>query len=99
MPGYELIDKSEFKEISEIFKKSKILCRMGFDKSRNGVYKVRVFENLFAKFVFPKTVVYFLYLLILSVSLMFKDTAPAYSGEKFSLKGNKIEIFNLKTLF
>ncbi len=54
MPGYELIDKSEFKEISEIFKKSKILCRMGFDKSRNGVYKVRVFENLFAKFVRSK---------------------------------------------
>ena len=54
MPGYELIDKSEFKEISEIFEKSKILCRMGFDKLRKGVYKVRVFENLFAKFVHAK---------------------------------------------
>ena len=54
MPGYELIDKSEFKEISEIFKKSKILCRMGFDKLRSGVYKVRTFENLFAKFMHSK---------------------------------------------
>ena len=54
MPGYELIDKSEFKEISEIFKKSKILCRMGFDKLRKGVYKVQVFEKLFAKFVNSK---------------------------------------------
>ena len=54
MPGYELIDKSEFKEISEIFKKSKILCRMGFDKLRSGVYKVRTFEKLFAKFMHSK---------------------------------------------
>ena len=54
MPGYELIDKSEFKEISEIFKKSKILCRMGFDKLRSGVYKVRTFENLLAKFMHSK---------------------------------------------
>ena len=56
MPGYELIDKSEFKEISEVFKKSKILCRMGFDKLRSGVYKVQTFEKLFAKFMHSKYV-------------------------------------------
>jgi 8-amino-3,8-dideoxy-alpha-D-manno-octulosonate transaminase len=54
MPGYELIDESEFKEIAEVFKKSKILCRMGFDKFRKEVYKVKTFENLFAKFVHSK---------------------------------------------
>ena len=44
MPGYEIIDNKEFKEISEVFKKSKVLFRMGFDKQRKGIYKVRDFE-------------------------------------------------------
>ena len=29
------------------------------------------------------------------ISFIFKDTAPAYEGEKFSLNGNKTEIFKL----
>ncbi len=49
MPGYELIDNQEFKQVSEIFKKSKTLFRMGFDKTRKNVFKVEDFENNFAK--------------------------------------------------
>ena len=50
MPGYELINREEFKEISEIFKKSKTLFRMGFEKNRKGVYKVKDFEKKFSNF-------------------------------------------------
>ena len=32
MPGHELIDKKEFLEISDLFKKSKTLFRMGFEE-------------------------------------------------------------------
>ena len=39
MPGYELIDNKEFLEISDIFKKSKTLFRMGFEKQRKGIFK------------------------------------------------------------
>ena len=49
MPGYELIDNKEFKQITQVFKKSKTLFRMGFDKQRKGVYKVNDFENKFAR--------------------------------------------------
>ena len=49
MPGYELIDNQEFKQVSEIFKKSKTLFRMGFEKTRKNIFKVRDFENNFAK--------------------------------------------------
>ena len=49
MPGYEVIDNKEFKQISQIFKKSKTLFRMGFDKQRKGIYKVKEFEKNFAK--------------------------------------------------
>ena len=48
MPGYEIIDNKEFKEVSEVFKKSRVLFRMGFDKQRNGVYKVKDFEKKFS---------------------------------------------------
>ena len=44
MPGYELIGKEEHKEISELFKKSKTLFRMGFEKNRRGIYKVKDFS-------------------------------------------------------
>jgi len=50
MPGYELINREEFKEISEIFKKSKTLFRMGFEKNRKGIYKVKDFEKKFSNF-------------------------------------------------
>ena len=49
MPGYELIDNKEFKQISEVVKKSKIFFRMGFDQQRKGIYKVDEFENKFSK--------------------------------------------------
>lgn len=49
MPGYELIDNKEYKEISDIFKKSKTLFRMGFDQQRKGIFKVNEFEKKFAK--------------------------------------------------
>ena len=49
MPGYELIDNKEFKQVTQVFKKSKTLFRMGFDKQRKGVYKVNDFENKFAE--------------------------------------------------
>ncbi len=49
MPGYELIDNQEFEQVSEIFKKSKTLFRMGFEKTRKNIFKVRDFENNFAK--------------------------------------------------
>ena len=49
MPGYEILDKEEFKQVSEVFKKSKTLFRMGFDKQRKGIFKVRDFEINFAK--------------------------------------------------
>ena len=45
MPGYELIDQKEYKQISTIFKKSKTLFRMGFEKQRKGIFKVVEFEK------------------------------------------------------
>ncbi len=48
-PGYELISQDEFKELSSIFKKSKTLSRMGFDKVRKNIFKVKEFEKLFKK--------------------------------------------------
>ncbi len=49
MPGFELIGDEEFLEIKEIFDKSRILFRHSFDPLRNGVYKVRDFEQAFAQ--------------------------------------------------
>ena len=36
---------------------------------------------------------FFLYLLLIEISLTNSETAPAYLGVKFSLYGNKIDIF------
>ena len=49
MPGYELLGKEEYKEISQIFKKSKTLFRMGFDNIRKNIFKIDDFEKKFAK--------------------------------------------------
>ena len=49
MPGYQLLDNKEFSEISEGFKKSKSLFRMGVDLQRKGIFKVQEFEKKFAK--------------------------------------------------
>jgi 8-amino-3,8-dideoxy-alpha-D-manno-octulosonate transaminase len=48
MPGFELIDDAELAEITELFTKSGVLFRHGFDAQRNGVFKVRDFEHAFA---------------------------------------------------
>ncbi len=49
MPGFELIGKEEFAELKHLFDNSKILFRHGFDDMRNEIYKVREFEQAFAK--------------------------------------------------
>ena len=49
MPGYEVINNDEFKEISLIFKKSKTLFRMGFENQRKNIFKVKELESNFAK--------------------------------------------------
>ena len=51
MPGFELIGKEEFDQVKEVFDKSGILFRHGFDKLRNGIYKVRDFEKAFASYM------------------------------------------------
>jgi 8-amino-3,8-dideoxy-alpha-D-manno-octulosonate transaminase len=49
MPGFELIGKEEFAEIKHLFEESKILFRHSFDQLRNNIYKVKEFEEAFAK--------------------------------------------------
>jgi len=49
MPGYEIIGKEEFEEIKHLFDESKILFRHGFENLRNDIYKVKDFEEAFAK--------------------------------------------------
>jgi 8-amino-3,8-dideoxy-alpha-D-manno-octulosonate transaminase len=51
MPGFELIGEEEFLEVKELFDKSRILFRHGFDQQRNGIYKVRDFEQAFARYM------------------------------------------------
>ncbi len=46
MPGFELIGKEEKKNIFEIFKKSNgVFFAHGFDKLRNNIFRVRIFER------------------------------------------------------
>ncbi len=50
MPGYELIDNKEKKEINTLFNKANgVLFRHSFENIRNNVFKVKEFESLFAK--------------------------------------------------
>ena len=49
MAGAELIGKEEIKEIMDVMETG-ILMRYGFDKERKGVFKVREFEEAFAKY-------------------------------------------------
>jgi len=49
MPGFEVIGKEEFAEIKHLFEASKILFRHSFDYLRNDIYKVKEFEEAFAK--------------------------------------------------
>ena len=49
MPGYEIIDDEEKKEILDVLSR-KVLFRYEFDKDRKGAYKVAEFESEFAKY-------------------------------------------------
>ena len=50
MPGFELIDKKEFKAVKKIFDDGGILFAHGFDKLRKN-YHVREFEEQFKKYI------------------------------------------------
>lgn len=54
MPGYELIDRDELKEISKIFKNGSIFYRYGFNKIRKNKFIVKSFENYFKRYVKSK---------------------------------------------
>jgi 8-amino-3,8-dideoxy-alpha-D-manno-octulosonate transaminase len=50
MPGFELINKkNELKQITNIFNNGCVLYRYGFEKKRNNIFKVKEFEDKFAK--------------------------------------------------
>jgi len=49
MAGAELIGKEEMKEVMDVLETG-VLMRYGFDKERMGVFKVREFEEAFAKY-------------------------------------------------
>ncbi len=50
MPGFEVFGKEEQAAINELFEKNGgILLAHGFDGMRNGIYRVREFENAFAE--------------------------------------------------
>jgi len=51
MPGYEVIGKEEFSEVSEVFERGGVLFRHGFDALRNNCFKVKEFEQAFAQFM------------------------------------------------
>lgn len=48
MPGYEFIGAEEEDSVLEVFRSGGVLFRHGFDAIRQGSYKVREFEELFA---------------------------------------------------
>lgn len=49
MPGYEVIGSEELAEVQDVFNRGGILFRHGFDALRNNCYKVKEFEQTFAK--------------------------------------------------
>jgi 8-amino-3,8-dideoxy-alpha-D-manno-octulosonate transaminase len=49
MAGAELIGKEEIKEVMDVLETG-ILMRYGFDKERKGIFKVRQFEEAFARY-------------------------------------------------
>lgn len=48
MPGYEFIGEEEEAAVAQVFKNGGVLFRHGFDALRQGSYKVKEFEELFA---------------------------------------------------
>lgn len=51
MPGFEVIGAEEQAEIDDIFRRGGVLFRHGFDALRNDCYKVREFEQAFARYM------------------------------------------------
>lgn len=51
MGGSELIGREEKEAIAEVIDRGAVLLRYGFDDQRKGVYKVREFEEKFAKYM------------------------------------------------
>lgn len=49
MPGFEVIGNEEQAEVNDVFQRGGVLFRHGFDDRRDGCYKVRQFEQEFAK--------------------------------------------------
>jgi hypothetical protein len=49
MPGYEVISCKEIDEVQDVLAQGGVLFRQGFDGLRNNYYKVRQFEQEFAK--------------------------------------------------
>jgi 8-amino-3,8-dideoxy-alpha-D-manno-octulosonate transaminase len=49
MPGYEVIGNEELAEVQDVFSHGGILFRHGFDGLRDNCYKVKEFEQAFAK--------------------------------------------------
>lgn len=49
MPGFEIIGDEELAEVQDVFARGGILFRHGFDVLRNDCYKVREFEQAFAR--------------------------------------------------
>jgi len=49
MPGYEVIGSEELAEVQDVFAHGGVLFRHGFDGLRNNCYKVKEFEQVFAK--------------------------------------------------
>ena len=54
MGGSELIGKEEKEAIGEVIDRGGVLLRYGFDEKRKNVFKVREFEEAFAKYVGAK---------------------------------------------
>ena len=51
MPGFELVGAEEKEAVMEIFNDGGVLFAHGFDKMRNGRYRVREFERAFADYL------------------------------------------------
>ena len=53
MAGREVFDEEEIREVVDVLKR-KVLFRYGFDKEREGIYKVKEFEDKFKEFIGSK---------------------------------------------
>ena len=52
MSGNEIIDRKEFKAITDIYKKSNgVLFAHGFEKRRKNIFRTKIFESNFKRFL------------------------------------------------